>query len=96
MASKACAWILATGARIFPLNPALSLGERENRSPLRGESNALGGAGASALNRGAHGSCVVEFIGSSQAHLCFERGFPLTPALSLGERENRPPRFRQS
>ncbi len=26
----------------------------------------------------------------SQAHWCFERSFPLTPALSLGERGNRP------
>src|SRR6266849_4023253 len=34
--------------------------------------------------------------GRSQAHRCFARCFPLTPALSLGERENRPPRFRQS
>jgi len=33
---------------------------------------------------------------SRQARWCFERCFPLTPALSLGERENRPPRFRQS
>src|SRR5207245_11677915 len=32
----------------------------------------------------------------SQAHRCFERCFPLTPALSLGERGNRPPPFRQS
>ncbi len=33
---------------------------------------------------------------SRQARWCFERCFPLTPALSLGERENRTPRFRQS
>src|SRR6266568_7369431 len=33
---------------------------------------------------------------SRQARWCFERCFPLTPALSRGERENRPPRFRQS
>src|SRR6266852_8645152 len=33
---------------------------------------------------------------SSQAHWCFERCFPLTPALSLGERENHSPRLRQS
>ncbi len=39
---------------IFPLTPALSLVERENRPPLRGESNALGRVGVSALNRGAH------------------------------------------
>ena len=41
--------------------------------------------------RGRHEVSVVEFIDSSQAHWCFERCFPLTPALSLGERENRPP-----
>ena len=41
--------------RCFPLTPALSLGARENRPPLRGESNALGRADVSALNRGAHG-----------------------------------------
>src|SRR5713226_10570436 len=34
----------------------LSLGERENRPPLSGESNALGRAGISALNRAAHGA----------------------------------------
>ncbi len=33
---------------------------------------------------------------SRQARWCFERCFPLTPALSLGERENRLRRFRQS
>src|SRR5260221_12913137 len=36
------------------------------------------------MKRRRHGSCVVEFIGSSQAHWCFERGSPLPPALSLG------------
>jgi hypothetical protein len=41
--------------RSFPLTPALSLGARENRPPLRGELNALGRADVSALNRGAHG-----------------------------------------
>ncbi len=46
--------------------------------------------------RGRHEVSLVEFIDSSQAHWCFERCFPLTPALSLGERENRPPRIRQS
>ncbi len=56
MTSKGCAWIWQTGTRLFPLTPALSLGERENRPPLRGESNALGRAGVSALNRGAHGA----------------------------------------
>src|SRR6266581_5304668 len=56
-------------------SPRPSRRERENRLPLRGESNALG---------------------SSQAHGRFERCFPLTPALSLGERENHTPRFRQS
>src|SRR5438552_1726039 len=35
--------------RFFPLTPSLSLGERENRPPLSGESNALGRAGISAL-----------------------------------------------
>src|SRR5713101_2309326 len=48
--------MLSTGARLFPLTPALSLVERENRPPLRGESNALGRAGVSALNRRAHGA----------------------------------------
>src|SRR5437899_13062364 len=81
------------------LTPALraaviSPGEREDRAPLSGESNGLGRAGVSVLNRGAHGAGVVEFIGSSQAHWFFERCFPLTPA--LGERENRPLPFRQS
>jgi hypothetical protein len=33
---------------------------------------------------------------SRQTHWCFERCFPLTPALSLRERENLPPRLRQS
>src|SRR6266568_4851234 len=33
---------------------------------------------------------------SRQARWCFARCFPLTPALSLGERENRSTRFRQS
>src|SRR5437899_12396571 len=51
-----CSWMLSTGARHFPLTPALSLGERENRPPLRGESNAPGRAGVSALNRRAHGA----------------------------------------
>ncbi len=46
--------------------------------------------------RGRREISLVEFIDSSQAHWCFERCFPLTPALSLGERENRPPRIRQS
>jgi len=36
------------------LTPALSHGNRENRTPLCGESNAPGRASASALNRGAH------------------------------------------
>src|SRR5438309_1784308 len=75
----------------FPLTPALSLGERENRPPLGGESNALRRGGVSALNRGPHGAFVVVSVGSSQVHWCFENCFPLTPALSLGERENRPP-----
>src|SRR5438445_4048276 len=70
--------------------------QRENCPPLRGGSNALGRARGSALNRGAHSAWVVEFIGSSQAHGCFESCFPLTPALSLGERENLPPRLHQS
>src|SRR5713226_4565819 len=60
--------------RCFPLTPALSLGARENLPPLGGESDALRRAGVSALNRGAHGACVVDFIGSSPAHWCFERG----------------------
>jgi hypothetical protein len=47
---------LANGDETFPLTPALSPGERENRPPLRGESNALGRAGVSALNRGARGA----------------------------------------
>src|SRR5713101_2629980 len=38
----------------LPPHPALSPGERENRSPLRGESDARDRAGGSALNRGAH------------------------------------------
>src|SRR5467141_1022518 len=33
---------------------------------------------------------------SRQSHWCFKRCFPLPPALSFGERENRPPRLRQS
>jgi len=42
-------------------------------------------------------NCVTdEFIRSSQAHWCFERCLPLTPALSLGERANLPPPLRQS
>ncbi len=89
------------GGQGWPLLPALraatvSPRERENRPPLRGGSNALGRAGVSALNRGALSASVVELLGSSQAHWCCERCFPLTPALSLGERENRAPRFRQS
>src|SRR6266571_3317725 len=55
--------------------------------PLCGESNAPDHASVSAFNRGTHCACVVEFIGSSPAHWCCERFFPLTPALSLGERE---------
>src|SRR5258708_16029125 len=39
---------------LLPPHPALSLGERENRAPPRGESNALGRASVSALNRGGH------------------------------------------
>src|SRR5258708_11484583 len=39
----------------LPPHPALSLGERENRPPLHGESKALGRAAVSTLNRGAHG-----------------------------------------
>src|SRR5713226_8046813 len=35
-------------------------------------------------------------LGRSHAQGCFERYFPLTPALSLGERENRARPFRQS
>src|SRR6266852_310337 len=65
--------------RIFSPSPRPSPLGRENRPPLRGESNSLSRAGVSALNRGAHGACVAEFIGSWQAHWCFERGFPLTP-----------------
>ena len=47
MESKRCAWICSTVGAILPLIPALraatfSLVERENRLPLRGESNALG------------------------------------------------------
>src|SRR6266851_6185055 len=49
----ASAWVFRA---FLPPHPALSLGERENRSPLSGESNALGRAGVSALNRGAHGA----------------------------------------
>jgi hypothetical protein len=40
----------------LPPHPALSLRERENRPPLRGESNARGRAGVSAFNRGPHGA----------------------------------------
>src|SRR2546427_8080295 len=74
----ACAWVFE---RYFPLTPALSLGARENLTPLGGESDALRRAGVSALNRGAHGAGVVEFIRSSHADGCFERCFTLTPAL---------------
>src|SRR5229473_1663063 len=81
---------------LLPPHPAFSLGERENRPSLRGESNTLGRASVSALNRGANGASVVEFIRGSQTNRCFERCFPLTPVLSLGERENGSTRFRQS
>ena len=43
------------GGVSFPLTPALSLGERENRQPIGGESNPLGRAAISALKRAAHG-----------------------------------------
>jgi hypothetical protein len=36
---------------LLPPHPGPLPGERENRPPLRGESNALGRAGVSALNR---------------------------------------------
>src|SRR5713226_7610039 len=69
---------------LLPPHPAFSLGERENRPSLRGESNTLGRASVSALNRGANGASVVEFIRGSQTNRCFERCFPLTPPSPLG------------
>src|SRR6266478_7698778 len=67
----------------LPPHPALSLGERENRPPLRGESNAQGRAGVSALNRGAHGAT------GSDARLNKDAGcpFPLPPGEGQGEGE---------
>src|SRR5713226_3844108 len=69
---------------LLPPHPAFSLGERENRPSLRGESNTLGRASVSALNRGANGASVVEFIRGSQTNRCFERAFPLTPPSPSG------------
>ena len=68
---------------IFPLTPALSLVERENRLPLRGESNALGRVGVSALNRGAHAAS------GSDARLKQDAGcsFPLLAVEGQGEGE---------
>jgi hypothetical protein len=64
----------------------LSLGERENRAPLGGESNALGCATISVLNRGANGA------GGSDVQLnwCFERYLSPHPGpLPRGEGESR-------
>ncbi len=68
---------------IFPLTPALTLVERENRLPLRGESNAPGRVGVSALNRGAHA------VSGSDARLKQDAGcsFPLPAGEGQGEGE---------
>ncbi len=47
---------LANGDETFPPHPGPLPWERENRPPPSGESNALGRAGVSALNGGAHGA----------------------------------------
>src|SRR6266851_9302226 len=76
----ASAWVFRA---FLPPHPALSLGERENRPPPSGESNALGRAGVSALNRGAHGA------GESDARLNKDAGrlFPLPEGEGQGEGE---------
>src|SRR6266849_8408212 len=68
---------------LVPPHPALSLGERENRPPLRGESNALRRAGVSAWNRRAHGAS------GSDARLEKDAGcpFPLPAGEGQGEGE---------
>ena len=83
MASPGCAWIGSTGTRLFPLTPALSLGERENRAPLPGEPNALGRAGVSALNRGAYCASGNDARLNKDAGCCF----PLPEGEGEGEGE---------
>src|SRR6266568_4356236 len=67
----------------LPPHPALSLGERENRRPLRGESNARDRAGVSASNRGAHGAS------GSEVRIKQDAGswFPLPAGEGKGEGE---------
>jgi hypothetical protein len=67
----------------LPPHPALSLGERENHPPLRGESNAVGRAGVSALNRGAHGANRSDVRPKKDAG----RQFPLPAGEGQGEGE---------
>ncbi len=83
VASKGCAWTWSAGKRLFPLTPALSLGERENRPPLSGEPNALDRAGISALNCAAHGAS------GSDVHPKKDAGckFPLPAGEGQGEGE---------
>ena len=63
--------------RCFPLTPALSLGERENRPPRSGESNALGRAGAQALNRGARGASGSDVRSKKDAGWLLPLPFPM-------------------
>src|SRR5438552_3316928 len=74
---------LSSGVATFPPHSTLSLGERENRPPLLGESNALGRADVSALNRRAHGAS------GSDARLETDAGcpFPLPVGEGQGEGE---------
>jgi hypothetical protein len=67
----------------LPPHPALSLGERENRRPVRGESNALGRAGVSALNRAAHVASGSDVQPKKDA----PRQFPLPAGEGKGEGE---------
>src|SRR6266704_4685454 len=81
--SKGRQFQIALERRRIPLTPALSLGERENRPPLGSESNPLGRAGVSALNRRANGASGSDIRTKNDA-ACL---FPLPAGEGQGEGE---------
>ena len=86
LSSSAVCKRIGVSRATFPLTPALSLGERENRPPLRGESNALVRAGVLALNRGARGASGSDILPKKDAGC----PFPLPAGEGQGEGERNP------
>jgi len=88
---------VASSALVRPNYPTQGLPQGAEQSRASGwRIERTGSCEGLGVDCGANGGSVVGFIRSSQAHWCLERCFPLTPALSLGERERGSTRFRQS